>query len=118
MIGAIVAISANGVIGKDGDLPWHYSEDLKRFKQLTLDSTIIMGRNTWDSLPRKPLPKRRNIVITRRGVEGVENYSSIEEALEKRGFTGVDNRWCTNLHTGVAYDRYTGHNLCARYRRR
>jgi dihydrofolate reductase len=82
MIGAIVAVSANGVIGKNGDLPWHYSEDLKRFKQLTLDSTIIMGRNTWDSLPRKPLPKRRNIVITRRGVEGVEHYTSIEEALE------------------------------------
>ena len=55
----------NGVIGKDGAIPWHISDDLKRFKALTLGKTVVMGRKTWDSLPRKPLPGRRNIVVTR-----------------------------------------------------
>jgi dihydrofolate reductase len=53
------------VIGKDGTLPWHLPEDLKRFKRLTTDKPCIMGRKTWDSLPRKPLPDRTNIVLTR-----------------------------------------------------
>jgi dihydrofolate reductase len=61
----VVAAADNGVIGADGRIPWHISEDLKRFKTLTLGKTIIMGRKTWDSLPRKPLPGRTNIVITR-----------------------------------------------------
>ena len=61
----VVAIADNGVIGKDGAIPWHISDDLKRFKALTMDKTIVMGRKTWDSLPRKPLPGRRNIVVTR-----------------------------------------------------
>jgi dihydrofolate reductase len=61
----VVAIAGNGVIGKDGKIPWHISEDLKRFKQFTMGLTVIMGRKTWDSLPRKPLPGRRNVVITR-----------------------------------------------------
>ena len=55
----------NGGIGKNGQLPWHIPEDLKNFKKLTLNSTIIMGRKTWDSLPFKPLPKRRNIILSR-----------------------------------------------------
>lgn len=61
----VVAIADNGVIGKDGAIPWHISEDLKRFKALTLNHTIVMGRKTWDSLPRKPLPGRVNVVVTR-----------------------------------------------------
>lgn len=81
MHGMIVAVSANGVIGTEGKLPWHYSEDLKRFKELTLGKTIIMGRNTWESLPRRPLPGRRNIVITRCRLNDVECFTSIEEAL-------------------------------------
>ncbi len=61
----VVAIADNGVIGKDGAIPWHISEDLKRFKALTMGHTIVMGRKTWDSLPRKPLPGRVNVVVTR-----------------------------------------------------
>jgi dihydrofolate reductase len=61
----VVAVAANGVIGRNGALPWHLPEDLKRFKQLTLGRPCIMGRRTWDSLPRKPLPGRTNIVLTR-----------------------------------------------------
>ena len=58
---AIVAISENYVIGKNGDLPWRISEDLKWFKKITLGHTLLMGRKTWESLPG-PLPKRENWV--------------------------------------------------------
>lgn len=60
----IVACAQNMAIGKDNDLLWHISDDLKRFKALTIGHTVIMGRRTFDSLPKKPLPKRRNIVLT------------------------------------------------------
>ena len=81
MRGILVAVSPEGVIGKDNSIPWHYSEDLKRFKSLTLDKTVIMGRRTWESLPVKPLPERRNIVITRSSLDGVECFQSIDDAL-------------------------------------
>jgi len=61
----VVAASDNGVIGANGRIPWHISADMKRFKALTLGKTVMMGRKTWDSLPRKPLPGRDNVVITR-----------------------------------------------------
>jgi len=61
----IVAVAENGVIGVKGQLPWRLPEDLRRFKLLTLGKPVIMGRKTWDSLPRKPLPGRSNIVVTR-----------------------------------------------------
>lgn len=64
-ISLVVAVSRNGVIGRDGGLPWHISTDLKRFKEITMGKPMIMGRKTWDSLPKKPLPGRHNIVITR-----------------------------------------------------
>jgi 2-iminobutanoate/2-iminopropanoate deaminase len=79
--GIIAAVSPEGVIGVGGGMPWHYSEDLKRFKRLTLGSTVIMGRLTWESLAKKPLAGRRNIVITGRKLEGVECFSSLEAAL-------------------------------------
>jgi dihydrofolate reductase len=60
-----VARSKNGVIGRGGDLPWRLSSDLKMFKRLTLGKPVIMGRKTWDSLPRKPLPGRLNLVLSR-----------------------------------------------------
>jgi dihydrofolate reductase len=82
MKGILVAISPEGIIGKDNTIPWHYSEDLKRFKRLTIGKTVIMGRNTWESLPIKPLPERRNIVITRSLIENVECFKSINEALK------------------------------------
>lgn len=61
----VVAAAANGVIGKDGGLPWDLPSDLKRFKELTLGKPILMGRKTWDSLPRRPLPDRDNLVVSR-----------------------------------------------------
>ena len=64
-IAIVVAISRKCVIGRDGGLPWHISSDLQRFKAITMGKPIIMGRKTWESLPRKPLPGRQNIVITR-----------------------------------------------------
>ena len=79
---AIVAMNKDRVIGKDGGIPWHYSEDQKRFKRETIDSTIIMGRKTWESIGSKPLPRRRNIVISSRNITEVESYNSIEEALK------------------------------------
>jgi dihydrofolate reductase len=64
-ISLIVAVAKNGVIGRDGGLPWRLSSDLKRFKQITMGKPVIMGRKTWESLPIKPLPGRLNIVVTR-----------------------------------------------------
>jgi dihydrofolate reductase len=74
----ILAMAENGIIGKDGAIPWHITDDLKRFKALTLGQTVVMGRKTWDSLPRKPLPGRRNVVVTRDAgwkAEGAETLS-------------------------------------------
>lgn len=61
----VVAVAKNGVIGRDGALPWRLSSDLKRFKAATMGKPILMGRKTWDSLPRKPLPGRQNLILTR-----------------------------------------------------
>ena len=62
-----VARARNGVIGRDGRLPWRLSSDMSLFKTLTMGKPVIMGRKTWDSLPRKPLPGRTNIVLSRDG---------------------------------------------------
>jgi dihydrofolate reductase len=81
----VAAVAANGIIGARGKLPWHLPEDLKFFKGLTMGKPIIMGRRTWESIGR-PLPGRRNIVVTRRSdyrPEGAEVASSLEQALEK-----------------------------------
>ncbi|MBI2340050.1 MAG: dihydrofolate reductase [Deltaproteobacteria bacterium] len=80
----IVAMSQNGVIGKDNKIPWHLSEDLKRFKQLTMGHPIVMGRKTCQSIG-KPLPGRENIVITRDPKflsEGVRVVHSLDEAIK------------------------------------
>ena len=79
----IVAVARNGVIGKDGDLPWHVSEDLKHFKKTTNGHVIIMGRKTHDSIGRA-LPRRRNIVVTRQPdlrFAGCETANDLEEAI-------------------------------------
>ena len=70
------------VIGVENTIPWHYSEDFKRFKRVTLGAILIMGRKTWESLGCKALPGRRNIVISRKPVAGIEHYTTIEQALE------------------------------------
>ena len=83
----VVARASNGVIGKDGGLPWHISADLKRFKALTMGTVLVMGRRTFDSLP-KLLPGRRHIVLTRDRDwrrAGVDVGHSREEALALAG---------------------------------
>ena len=80
----IVAIAQNHAIGKNNDLLWHLSEDLKRFKRITLNQTVIMGLNTFYSLPVRPFPNRRNIVIVddkNVKIDGCEMAYSIEEAI-------------------------------------
>ncbi|MBL8656369.1 MAG: dihydrofolate reductase [Altererythrobacter sp.] len=86
-LAAIYARAANGVIGRDGVLPWHIPADLKRFKALTLGKPMIMGRKTFDSLG-KPLPGRRHIVLTRDRswqAEGAEVVHTPDEALALAG---------------------------------
>jgi dihydrofolate reductase len=84
MISLILARADNGVIGRDGGLPWRLAEDMRRFKALTMGKPCIMGRKTWDSLPRKPLPGRTNIVLSRGifAAEGVRSARSFAEAVE------------------------------------
>ena len=67
----IVAVSENNVIGKNGDIPWDIPEDMKHFREKTTGHSVIMGRKTYESLPEnyRPLPNRRNIVLTRSGLE-------------------------------------------------
>jgi dihydrofolate reductase len=77
----IAAIGKNRVIGKAGKLPWHLSEDLKRFKKLTIGHAVLMGRKTFKSLKR-PLTDRRNVVLSSKPIPGVETYTSIPEALK------------------------------------
>ena len=83
MIGLAWAQSANGVIGRDGALPWRLPEDLKHFRELTGGSTVLMGRRTWESLPPRfrPLPGRRNLVLSHTPQEGVETFADLPEAL-------------------------------------
>jgi len=81
---AIMARARNGTIGRGNSLPWHIPEDLRHFKALTSGHPIIMGRNTWDSLSR-PLPNRRNIVITRQphwSASGAESAQSVGAAID------------------------------------
>jgi dihydrofolate reductase len=80
-----VARARNGVIGRGGDLPWRLKSDLQLFKRLTLGKPVIMGRRTWDSLPRKPLPGRLNLVLTRDHAfeaEGAVICETFAEALD------------------------------------
>jgi len=86
MISIIVAVSDDWGIGKNNDLLWHLPEDLKRFKKLTMGNTLIMGKKTWESLPRRPLPGRKNIVLTddpQEIIDGSVTAYSIEDALNK-----------------------------------
>ncbi len=81
----IAALAEDGTIGNEGRIPWHISDDLKRFKRLTMGHPILMGRKTYESIG-KPLPGRTNIVLTRnpqfRPAEGVRSFASLDAALE------------------------------------
>lgn len=86
MISIIVAVSEDLGIGRDNELLWHLPEDLRRFKRLTLGNTVIMGKKTWESLPRRPLPGRKNIVLTDDPLECIDcaiTAYSIDDALHK-----------------------------------
>ena len=79
----VVAVGDNGAIGKDGNVPWRIPEDLKHFKNVTMGHAIIMGRKTWDEVG-KPLPGRRNLVVTRNAdlvLEGAEVFTTLEAAI-------------------------------------
>ena len=84
MIIGIVAIAKNYAIGKDGKLPWHYSADLKFFKEMTTGNAVVMGSNTWRSIG-KPLPNRLNVVLSRSDIETppeVMKLNSVDEVAE------------------------------------
>jgi dihydrofolate reductase len=86
LIGVIWAQADGGVIGSGGSIPWRLPEDQARFKELTLGSTVLMGRLTWESLPAsvRPLPGRRNLVLTSDAAwaaEGAERFGSVEAAI-------------------------------------
>lgn len=87
-LGLIWAQSPSGVIGRAGGIPWRVPEDQARFKELTMDHAVVMGRLTWESLPSKvrPLPGRRNVVVTRQAdymAEGATVVGSLDEALNQ-----------------------------------
>jgi dihydrofolate reductase len=87
-IALVVAMSRNGVIGRDGGLPWHISSELKRFKAITMGKPMIMGRKTWESLPKRPLPGRPNIIITRQNgfvAEGAAVVATPDAAIAAAG---------------------------------
>ncbi len=115
-------MTPSGVIGRDGDMPWRLSSDLRRFKRLTMGGTLIMGRKTFDSIGR-PLPGRRTIVLTRASdwsVEGVVSATSPAEAVELAGQQSTfvvggaqiyrellprcQNLWLTRVWSSVAGD--------------
>lgn len=84
-LGLIWAQSSSGVIGRDNGIPWRVPEDMARFKDLTMEHTVIMGRLTWESLPARfqPLPGRRNVVVSRQAgypAEGAEVVGTLEDA--------------------------------------
>jgi dihydrofolate reductase len=85
VIALIVAVAENGVIGRDGTLPWRIPEDMKWFKARTEGRPLIMGRKTWEGLPKRPLPGRTNIVVTRDRdyrAQGADVARSLDAAIE------------------------------------
>lgn len=124
-ISVVAAVAENGVIGRDGGLPWRLPADTKFFKELTTGHTVIMGRKTWDEIAR-PLRHRRNIVITRNpawSAEGAERAGSLAAALELAGGEAqvfviggaeiyrqalpiADRMYLTHVHAKVDGDTY------------
>jgi dihydrofolate reductase len=104
-VGMIWAQSVNGVIGVDNKLPWRLSEDLKHFSETTKGSTVIMGKNTWLSLPAKfrPLVERENFILSRTGfeAEGAKTFSTIQESL-----TSVETEWAWVIGGSQIYETF------------
>jgi dihydrofolate reductase len=125
MLSIIVAVSENNVVGRDNQLPWRLSADLKRLKSITMGHHLIMGRKTWESLGR-PLPGRTNVVITRDKnyiAEGGVVVHSLDEALRisandeeafifgggeifRQALSHVDKIYLTKVHTTVKGDAF------------
>jgi dihydrofolate reductase len=89
-ISLVAALARGGVIGRDNSIPWRIPEDVARFREVTTGHPVVMGRRTWDSIPARfrPLPGRRNIVVTRNGRwygDGAERVGSLEEAVALAG---------------------------------
>jgi dihydrofolate reductase len=118
----IAAVARNRGIGYRGELPWRLPEDMRRFKQITTGHAVLMGRKTFDVLG-KPLPNRRNVVLTHRELPGVETYTTIEAALaalagERRVFVigggeiyaqlldNADELFLTHVHRDVLADAF------------
>lgn len=108
IISVIVAIAENNAIGKNNNLLWHIPEDLKRFKKLTTGHTVIMGKNTYHSLPKGALPDRDNIVITDNeddSFEGCIMAYSIDDAINKCKY---DESECFIIGGGMIYEQFMG----------
>jgi len=101
----IVAIAQNGAIGKNNDLLWHLSEDLKYFKKTTSGKTVIMGYNTWLSLPVKPLPKRRNIVLVPDSSFDSPDFESAY-SIEDVGKICSSDKECFIIGGGSVYQQF------------
>lgn len=89
-VSLVAALARGGVIGRDNSIPWRIAEDVARFREVTMGHPVVMGRRTWDSIPARfrPLPGRRNIVVTRNAKwygDGAERAGSLEEALDLIG---------------------------------
>ncbi len=108
MIIGIVAISKNYAIGKDGNLPWHYPEDLKFFKETTTDNAIVMGANTWRSIG-KPLPNRLNIVLSRSGIDVPPAVMLLKRVHEVIDLSRYLNRDVFIIGGAKTYKEFTGH---------
>jgi dihydrofolate reductase len=103
VISLVVARATNGTIGRDGGLPWHLPSDMRHFRELTTGHTVLMGRNTFESIPSKyrPLPQRRNLVLSSSGeleLQGVEVFHDLESALDACG------RECFVIGGGAVYE--------------
>ncbi|MBC7498548.1 dihydrofolate reductase [Candidatus Gracilibacteria bacterium] len=113
-ITAILAMDSSLLIGSKNGLPWHIPEDMKRFKEFTTGGIVVMGRNTYLSLPERfrPLPNRRNIVITRTEIDGVECYSSIELFISAMQKKTVEQVWL--IGGASLYDQFFARGLVDR----
>lgn len=96
MLTLIAARDRKGAIGRNNTIPWHVPEDFAFFKRETSGCAIIMGRKTWDSLPRKPLPNRLNIVVTRQMQDPAPNtlFLDLEQAIPQAKSAGHDHIFC------------------------
>lgn len=113
----ILACDPNGGIGYNNGLPWDKLEgDLPRFKELTINKPVLMGRNTWDSLPRKPLPNRENYVMSSRQIEGANLISTLDQLTDIQdsvwvigGAKLIESCWdaIDEIHLSRTYCTYT-----------